>query len=122
MAMAADLVTAAKLTAQQIVISIGGPGSDFSEDQMKVILGDFIDDTLPLFPDTPPVNRVVGDWLIPMSSVQSTLSSGNAILQLTVLDEIIDLVSKMCFAGNTAQITVAQQTALLAAWNSAFGT
>lgn len=126
MAMAADLVAASKLSFQQIVLTAGGPGSDFSEGLVKTAVANFVADTLPVFPDTPPGNRPVGDWLIPLSAIESTMQPGNGILSLVILDEIVDVVAKMASAGNTAaslsQITGAQAAALLAAWNSAFGT
>jgi len=118
MAMASSLTTAANLTYQQINIRALGAGNS-----IKTRLGNYITAVGPLFPDGTPDLRPVGNWLIPMKALQNTMRS----LDMTLVDfnTAVDYVSKMCACAAALEdagiVSGTVATAMVAAWNSAFG-
>jgi hypothetical protein len=125
MTMATNLQEAAYLTYDQIAILFPDATA------LQAALDDFVTAADPVLPDDIPNNHPVGNWLIPLATLRLliTPSGPNANCPQLFFDQMVDGVSKMCWAGRRAQlagaatgITGAQATALLAAWNTAFGT
>lgn len=119
MTMAANLTSAAALTYDQMRIKALITGSS-----IKTQLTSFIAAVNPIVPDSIPNNRPVGNWLIPMAALAQTMRGLD--MSLSDFNLAVDYVSKLCSVANVQRnaglITVAQGTALLAAWNTAFGT
>lgn len=121
MAMAVTLIQAAGLTLPQMRIKQLGT-------TLVADVETFITTSLALFPDAVPNNRPVANWLVPLSSIQEQMVTlaQDPSRAYQGMNLAADVVSKMCWAGSKMQdaglITAGQETALLAAWNTAFGT
>lgn len=119
MATASNLKEAAYLTYDQLGLVFPGMQT------LHTKLADFITACDVVVPDAQPNNRPVGNWLIPMSSLEYAMRNAgpNENCPQLYLDRMVDMVSKLCWSAyaNTL-ITNAQRTAILAAWNTAFGT
>jgi hypothetical protein len=117
MTMAANLTEAAALSYAQINLKRVA-------NTTKTQLGTFITAINAIVPDPIATNRPVGNWLIPMAALQATMATTN--ISLVDFNSCVDYVSKLCWAALLAasfsQITPAQSAAILAAWNTAFGT
>jgi hypothetical protein len=78
----------------------------------------------PLFEDAKPNDRPVGNWLVLIDALASELPATD--VPNVQFNQIVEYVGRMCLAGfvalNEGTITNAQAVALLAAWNTAFGT
>ena len=128
MAMAATLEQAAALCDQQLRLKAQAAPAD----TLKTALGTFNTAAASIFPDEIPNNRPVGNWLIPLSQIQLTMTPNGVVgpdpanANYTAVRNAVDAVYRMCWAAqaaiDAALCTGAQGVALLAAWNTAFGT
>lgn len=78
----------------------------------------------PVFDDNTPNDRPIGNWLILIDSLISQLPTG--VLLEEQFNQVVDNIGRMCLAAFSALsdslISNAQATAMLTAWNAAFGT
>lgn len=94
---------------------------------MKDALTTFEVDLLPVFPDSDVVSRPLASWLILIASLSvriPVVGPGEA-LPYASLNAAADYVYRICWLGakptpQCPDITVAQQNALLLAYNTAF--
>lgn len=119
MAMAPSLNDAADLTYDQMNIKALTSGNS-----IKTQLTSFIAAVTTIVPDNIPNNRPVGNWLIPMAALANTMRALD--MSLSDFNAAVDYVSKLCAVASAQRsaslITGAQGNAILAAWNTAFGT
>ena len=119
MTMAASLAQASGLTYDQMRIKALLAGNS-----IKVALGSFITQVTSVVPADIANNRPVSNWLVPMSALQNTMRSLD--MSLNDYNLAVDYVARFCVATNAQRraglMTLVQSNAILAAWNSAFGT
>lgn len=100
------------------------------DNQLKNALAAFSEDALPIFPDSEPVGRPVGNWAIIMASLAATMPSFSITIPPSKIpyEQLVaasDYVYRICWlaarpTSESPQITLAQQDALLAAYNARF--
>ncbi len=115
--MAADLKDAAYSTYSQL-------STWWADDTLRSTIVAFYTSANPLFQDSVPNDRPVGNWLVLIKAALSQMPTvGQATLEQ--FNQIVEYVFRMCFAGYTMAaaglITGAQATALTDVWNNSFG-
>ena len=117
MAMAANLREASWITASQLNLS-------WLAQTLKTKLTQFNNAASAIFDDNTPNDRPVGNWLVLLEATASQMP--NVQVPIALFNQACDQVARITFAGfaalQTARIAPAKGTALLAAWNAAFGT
>lgn len=118
MTMAANLEQAAHLSYSQTSIAYAGAALN-----PKFIA--FVNAAAAIFDSDSNANqRTVGNWIIPMYALSSQLLG--ATPSQTQYNQMVEYLYRICYAGLFAasdnRITASQATALLAAWNTQFGT
>lgn len=119
MAMAADLKEAAYLSYPQAsLLWTAGLA------QLRTALNNFIVGASPLFEDAVANDRPVGNWLIPMKSIAAVMPG--VAVPIGQLNNAVEVLYRMCYAAyinfQRNLITSDQAVALLALWNTLFGT
>lgn len=119
MAMAANLSDAANLSFDQGSLA-------WYADTFDTKFAAFVTACAAIFEDARPNDRPVGNWLVPMWALSVTLSAQSSEPSNDQFSLGVDYLFRICFAAAFAQaqsrITNTQATAMLTAWNSAFGT
>jgi len=119
MTFAATLVEAANLSYKQLDLK-------WTANTLDTATLAFATAANPTFPDSDQNSRPVGNWLILIDALVSTMPTG--VVSLMDFNQAVEFVSRMCYAAFTINaqtpplITNGQAIALLAAWNAAFGT
>jgi hypothetical protein len=119
MAFAVNLQNAGFLSYEQMYIK-------YAANTLKSATASFAAAANPIFPDEIANNRPVGNWLILIDALVVSMPTG--LVGQKDFNQIVEYVARMCIAGYTINtqtppmITNSQATALLAAWNAAFGT
>jgi hypothetical protein len=119
MAFAVDLQDAGFLSYEQMYLKWAANTLDTATAGFSAVAN-------PIFPDEIANNRPVGNWLILINALVSTLPTG--LVGQKQFNQLVEYVARMCIAGFTINgqtppmISNAQAAALLAAWNAAFGT
>jgi hypothetical protein len=100
------------------------------ENRLKNALAAFSTDVGPIFPDSEPVGRPLGNWTIFMASLAATMPSFGITIPPSKIpyEQLVlatDYVYRICWLGagptsESPQITLAQENALLAAYNARF--
>lgn len=119
MVMASDLENAGFLSYPQMSLQ-------WAANTLDTSAASFAAAASPLFSDGIPNDRPVGNWLILIDGLVSTLPAG--LVGQKDFNQLVEYVARMCIAAFTINaqsppmISNAQAAALLAAWNAAFGT
>lgn len=119
MTMAASVTQSSRLSYEQMNIKrLAGT--------LKTDLATFIVTVNALFPDENAPERSIGNWLVPLASVSGFMTATPGTVQIDVFNQAVDFVARLSWsvlvAFGGSRITAGQQTAYLAAWNTAFGT
>lgn len=121
MTMAATLVEAANLSYSQLALK-------WTANTLRTATAAFAAAASPVFPDSQDNCRPVGNWMVLIDALVSTLPPAPLPVAVSDLNQDVEYVARMCYAAFTLNaqvpqlVTNAQATALLAAWNAAFGT
>ncbi len=117
---AASLTDAMALTTDRIALENRTAGQVFSQ---YVIFIDLVQD---IFNPENRDERTVRNWMVQAKLTQAALfnfGASFAAIGVILRQDVVDIVERILNAThvNTAQIPVAQRTAVLAAWNASFG-
>lgn len=117
MTMAADLETAGFLSYPQMALL-------WTANTLDTVVPAFASDVDDDFDDNVPNDRPIGNWLVLIDALASQLPATD--VPEDQFNQIVEYVGRMCLAGASAlaegRITAGQGAALLAAWNTRFGT
>lgn len=118
MTMAATLTEAAYLTYEQC-------GILWTANTLRNKYEAFLEDVSPIFSDSQPNDRPVGNWLIPMYALLTQVEAATPEEQV-FLNTCVQYIYRICYAGyimnSDGFISNTQATQLLAAWNANIGT
>lgn len=121
MTMAATLVEAANLSYSQLALK-------WTANTLRTATSAFAAAASPIFPDGQDNSRPVGNWLVLIDALVSTLPPTPQPVSVSDFNQTVEYVARMCYAAFTLNAQVpqlvsnAQAAALLIAWNTAFGT
>ena len=116
---AADLTQAANDAASNLAVL-------WAADTLKAKVTTFWQAIDPVFPESSPGNKPIGDWIAIIAALAPTIlayeqSDRQGVGSVTTYNLAVDYVYRLCkFAAVYDGITGAQQTQLLAAYNAAF--
>lgn len=119
MTMAANLTEAASLSYVQVSLT-------WTALTLKTKYAAYLATASPILSDGSPNDRTVGNWLVLIAALSTEMSSTTSVVSEAQFDTAVEYLYRICLAGAQAdaqgRITTAQRIALLAAWNTNFGT